>query len=155
MYGWNTNNQYFGSVDGSHIAHGDFADYTIDQNVGGQRVEYIGISGGDDAICIAWISISQSDNTRGAVLTGDVGAACGQYWYANVETAGYFDNDTTRPYKPNCFWLDSDHTNDIPSAAVKFGVAAFGAEVADTIANSDVCNAVLWGPDSGPINGMS
>jgi hypothetical protein len=68
------------------------------------------------------------------------------------EQAGHFkDSDT--PYVPYCTWLDADHTGSTQSASMKFKVDSYGQGITDTIGNNDQCDATLWGPDKGPING--
>lgn len=159
MYAWDTNNNYLGQGDGADIAAGDVYDVTVGQSVGGIRAEYIGLSGGDDAICIAWVTVNMKDSTVGGAWNGDIGYSCGQSWYAQAELAGYLDKDGPRDesneFRPHCSWLDGDHTNDIPSAAMKFETVAYGDSVTETNDKGTSCDATLWGEDTGPISGTS
>jgi hypothetical protein len=149
VYGWNTNNNYLGQAGGSFIDRGDFHDFTIDQNVGGQRAEYVGLSAENDAVCVAWVTVSQFDDTRGSALTGDVGSQCGQNWYENVEIAGFFKDGGD--YRPRCSWLDGDMSEGIPSAAMKFASSYYGEKTTDSV--NDACGGAIWGADTGPISG--
>ncbi|PVH76724.1 hypothetical protein DL98DRAFT_640301 [Cadophora sp. DSE1049] len=156
VYAWDTNNNYLGQGAGQDIAAGDAPTITVDQSSPGTRAEYVGLSGGDDAICIAWVTVAQKDETLGGRWTGDVGHSCGQNWYEQAEFAGYIDKDGPQTdenkFIPHCTWLDGDHTNDIISAAMKFRTLAYADESADTINNGAGCTATIWGPDTGPIN---
>lgn len=49
--------------------------------------------------------------------------------------------------------MDSDHTGDVPSAALKFRTVAYGKDVQGTVDNNKGCDATLWGDDNAPING--
>ncbi|KAK7425868.1 hypothetical protein QQZ08_007582 [Neonectria magnoliae] len=151
-YAWDTNNNYLGQADGDHVEVGDVADLTIDSFSPGSRAEYVGVSVGDNAVCIAWVTVSMYDGTDGGSWTGDIGYQCGQNWYEQDEMAGYLDEEQKQEYIPRCTWLDADHTFDVPSAAMKFSSTAYGKEVKDTADNSKGCDFTLWGADDGPIN---
>lgn len=97
------------------------------------------------------------DETKGGSWTGDVGAECGQDWFHQTEMAGFLDKDAEHPkerYIPKCTWLDEDHSNDIPTAALKFKTMAYGETAEDTVGQNKACDFTKWGPDNGPINGM-
>ncbi|XWX02407.1 hypothetical protein V2A60_010444 [Cordyceps javanica] len=149
-YAWDTNNEYLGKSGGAYIKAGDIHDFTIDQDSGGTRAEYVGVSAAKDAVCISWITVKMHDETEGGSWTGDVGYQCGQHWYHQSESAGSI-KEGGEDYIPRCTWLDEDHTNDKPSAAMKFKTTAYGKEVKDTVKNSKGCDFTKWGPDNGPI----
>lgn len=152
MYAFTVPNTYSGQSGGCHIGPGGTCDLVVDQSVGSRLAAYIGISNNDDATCIAWISVQQFDNTYGGTWTSDVGYSCGQHWYESNELAGrYKDEDGGSQCIPECTWLDAEHTNDIPSAALKFDVGAYGGRVEETISN--VCASTIHGPDNGPLDG--
>ncbi|TQV90518.1 hypothetical protein IF1G_10841 [Cordyceps javanica] len=73
------------------------------------------------------------DETEGGSWTGDEGG---------------------EDYIPRCTGLDEDHTNDKPSAAMKFETTAYGQGVKDTIKNSKGCDSTKWGLGNGPITGQ-
>lgn len=153
VYAWDTNKEYRGKADGAHLEAGDIHDFLVAQDSGGARAEYVGVSGGKDAVCVAWISVKMFDDTPGGAWTGDIGYNCGQDWYAQAEKAGNL-KDGGGDYIPHCTWLDEDHSNDIPTAALKFKTDAYAEKVEDTLKNDKACQFTLWGKDNGPINGM-
>lgn len=97
------------------------------------------------------------DSTVGGAWTGDIGYSCGQAWYEQAELAGYLDKngprDDSNAFIPHCSWLDGDHTNEIPSAAMKFRTVAYGDSVTETNDKGTYCDATKFGPDTGPITG--
>jgi hypothetical protein len=134
---------------------GGVVDITIDSISGGSRASYVGISVATDAVCVAWIGVTQFDNSEGGVWTGDIGYECGQAWYANKESAGYLDSDEKEQYFPKCTWLDADHSGDTKSASMKFNTRAYGEKTKETVKNKDACKYTLWGEDDAPISGES
>ncbi|KAF5228856.1 hypothetical protein FAUST_10830 [Fusarium austroamericanum] len=152
-YAWNFDNNYLGRGDGGSMEQGGVVDIVIDSFSGGARAEYIGISVARDAVCVAWISVKQFDQTTGGAWTGDIGYECGQAWYANKEMAGYIDDDETEEYIPRCTWLDAALKEDTESASLKFDTTAYGKKVKDTVDNKDACKYTLWGEDDAPISG--
>jgi hypothetical protein len=93
------------------------------------------------------------DETPGGAWTGDIGYQCGQNWYEQGEMAGYLDEDQKEEYVPRCTWLDEDHSETVPSAALKFKVTAYGHDVSEVVKNGEGCKWTRYGPDNGPING--
>lgn len=111
------------------------------------------VSTGDDAVCVAWITVANHDGSlKGGAWTGDIGYKCDQHWYQQDEAAGKVP-DSNDDYIPHCTWLDADHTGDTPSAAVKFKTRAYGEAVKDTVDSGDPCKFTKFGPDDGPIAG--
>lgn len=49
--------------------------------------------------------------------------------------------------------MDADHTEDVPSASMKFRTVAYGKDVQATVDNDKGCDSTLWGSDMAPING--
>jgi hypothetical protein len=152
-YAWNFDNNYLGRGDGGSMEQGGIVDTVIDSFSNGARAEYAGISVARDAVCVAWISVSQYDNTPGGAWTGDIGYECGQAWYANKEKAGYLDEDQKEDYIPRCTWLDASLKEGTKSASMKFDTSAYGEKVKDTVENKDACDYTLWGEDDAPISG--
>jgi hypothetical protein len=153
VYAFDERNGYAGQSDGCDIDSGGICTKTVDQSVAGRRAGYIAVANNNDATCIAWITVSQFDGTRGGAWTGDIGYQCGQDWYNSLEPAGRLtDEQGGGEYIPKCTWLDGDHTNDIKNAALKFDVSAYGEKVEDTVGN-DACAPTIYGADNGPIAG--
>lgn len=91
------------------ILDGDYMDISVpfDDGVGKKPTEYLSIvNGGDDALCIAYLALTQPDGTKKAWY-GDVGKACGADWYHSQLKTG--DDD----YQPACIWIDHNHSNDL------------------------------------------
>lgn len=137
------------------MEQGGVVDTVIESLSNAARAEYIGISVAKDAVCVAWIGVSQYDNIAGGAWTGDIGYECGQAWYANKEMAGYLDEDDKEEYTPKCTWLDASLEEGTKSASLKFYTAAYGEKVKDTVENKAACDYTLWGEDDAPISGMS
>ena len=79
----------------------------FDDGVGNKPVEYISVTnGGVDALCIAYISLTQPDGVKKAWY-GDSGKDCGADWYHSQLKTGEDD------YAPSCVWIDRDHSNNI------------------------------------------
>ncbi|KAL8781517.1 MAG: hypothetical protein Q9213_005966 [Squamulea squamosa] len=103
-----------GSVGGkgsnkNKIKDGDFVDIKVpfDDGVGKKPAEYIQVAnGGKDALCIAYIAITQPDGTSKAWY-GDMAKACGADWYHSLLKTG--DDD----YQPSCIWIDRDNSNGL------------------------------------------
>lgn len=88
------------------IKDGDFVDVSVPfyDGVGKKPTEYIAISnGGDDALCIAYIALTQPDGTKKAWY-GDMGKTCGAIWYPSLLKTG--DDD----YQPSCVWIDHNQS---------------------------------------------
>lgn len=70
------------------MGDGGVIELTIDQNEPGVQADYISIQNGNDATCIAWVSVSQFDGSTKGAWTGDIGYGCGQNWYMSNQNAG-------------------------------------------------------------------
>ena len=108
------------------ILDGSFEDIKVpfDDGVGKKPTEYISlVNGGDDAICIAYIALTQPDGTKKAWY-GDIGKTCGADWYHSVSKTG--DDD----YRPNCIWIDRNHSN-------KLRFQGFGLHINDFAATKE------------------
>ena len=91
------------------IEDGAFRDLKVpfDDGVGTKPAEYISVvNGGDDALCIAYIAITQPDGTHKAWY-GDIAKACGADWYHSLLKTG--DDD----YQPSCIWIDKNNSNGL------------------------------------------
>ncbi|KAI1122808.1 hypothetical protein F5Y10DRAFT_253288 [Nemania abortiva] len=94
------------TVDPGKVKSGEFGDITIehDHNSGSQAT-YALFSANNDAICIAYTSITWPSGDQYAWV-GDWGRQCGGTWYySNVYISA-------SGVKPDCLWIDGD--NDQP-----------------------------------------
>ncbi|KAK5164892.1 uncharacterized protein LTR77_009556 [Saxophila tyrrhenica] len=154
VYAYDYNNNYLGQsgYGCGEGADGGSCELTVDQgSFGTVQADYVSVANGDDATCISWISVTQSDGSPGGAWTGDIGDHCGvRTYYGNQQAGTYPDGSTWRPL---CAWFDSDGTDGIKYAALKFTVRAYGELSSDTITKNQGCSATLFAPDNGPING--
>ena len=101
------------------IPSGGYQDISIDQSKGpGQQPTYLQLNAGTDALCMAYITQQWPDGTQRG-WSGDWGQQCGRDWaYSNIiiDESGY---------KPDCTWLDQDHSNAIWAAAVQIHMEDF------------------------------
>jgi len=107
----------------SVIADGGFKDIvvTADSDKQGRQAQYISVSkGGNDALCISYISATWPDGQQKAWY-GDVGYQCGGFWY-NSQTIIGDDN-----YQPKCVWIDGDKSNGITTQGLGVHITDFTA----------------------------
>jgi len=105
------------------IADGGFSDIKViaPDDAAGRQAEYISVSkGGNDALCIAYISMAWPDGGKRAWY-GDVGMQCGGFWYHSETIAG--DDD----YRPACVWIDGDASNGIVTQGMGIHITDFTA----------------------------
>jgi len=112
-------------IDGTKdiLKDGAFIDIKVpfEDGVGTQPSEYIAINnGGDDALCIAYITLTNSDGTKKAWY-GDVGKACGADWYHSMLKTG--DDD----YQPSCIWIDRNRSNGLRFQGLGLHIYDFAA----------------------------
>ncbi|KAI9642417.1 hypothetical protein NHQ30_009222 [Ciborinia camelliae] len=104
------------------IADGSFADIQIvaPKDVGARQAQYMSVvSGGNDALCIAYISVTWPDGGQ-QTWTGDIGKQCGGFWY---ESQTIMDPSTN--YMPKCTWIDSDDSNGIKTKGMGIHITDF------------------------------
>ena len=105
------------------ILDGDFMDISVpfDHGVGKKPTEYLSIvNGGDDALCIAYIALTQPDGTEKAWY-GDIAKSCGADWYYSQLKTG--DDD----YQPVCIWIDRNHSNGLQFQGLGMHISDFTA----------------------------
>ena len=119
-----------------------------DGNVGEISIEhenqgvYSVFSANDDAICIAWVTTTWSEERGGNKygVSGDFGRECGGTWYAS----GMYPSDQS-DYQPDCFWIDGN--GDQPKTGFQVRWPAYsGTELDDQ--NTDpqqFCNGIEFG----------
>ena len=117
---YNEDKQLIGTGKGDGvIPSGSYQDISIDQSQEpGQQPTYLQLNAGKDALCMAYITQQWPDGTQRG-WSGDMGRECNQAWgYSNIiiDDSGY---------KPDCTWLDQDHSNGIWAAAVQIHMEDF------------------------------
>ena len=119
---WNARGEAIGGVLGTKKIHpdGSFIDFPIHGNksLENNPAEYIAISaGGDDAICVAYVSVTNPDATARLWL-GDVGQHCGADWFHSLLSFG--DNVT-----PKCVWIDRNGSNGLRFQGIGIHMPSF------------------------------
>lgn len=105
------------------IVDGGYKDITVKAAKGmeGRQAQYISISkGGNDALCIAYITMTWPDGQNKAWY-GDVGADCGGHWYNSQTIIGEGN------YQPRCTWIDGDASNGIKTQGMGIHITDFTA----------------------------
>lgn len=99
------------------------------EKIGSKQATYISVSkGGDDALCISYISVKWPDKGT-QMWTGDIGYQCGGHWYpSNTIVAG------TNSYKSKCTWIDGNASNGITTQGM-------GIHLIDFVANKFTAEA--------------
>ncbi|PVH88139.1 hypothetical protein DL98DRAFT_544637 [Cadophora sp. DSE1049] len=100
---FNEGGEFLGmSTDPGDVADGAAEDITINhKSDNGQQATYGLFSANDNAICVAYLTITWPDGNKYG-WTGDWGSQCGGTWYySNV----YISGPTTRP---KCLWIDAN-----------------------------------------------
>ena len=91
-------------ADPGKVDSGGFADITVDHDDDStQQAAYTLFSANNDAICIAYASITWPSGDQYSWI-GDWGHQCGGSWYYS----NYFISGTDR--KPDCLWIDAVRT---------------------------------------------
>ncbi|KAF7540631.1 hypothetical protein G7054_g1251 [Neopestalotiopsis clavispora] len=134
--------------------YGDFVGMTSDPgtvdagNIGSVTIEhdnqaaYSLFSANDDAICVAWVTTTYSDDRGGNkyAVSGDFGHACGGSWYAS----GMFPLSDSE-YQPDCFWIDAN--GDQPNTGFQVRWPSYAtSEYNDTQKDpSQFCDGIKFG----------
>ncbi|KAM0424810.1 hypothetical protein ACHAPT_009866 [Fusarium lateritium] len=122
---WNGNGEFVGmNADQGKVDDGNLGEVHVDHENQGV---YTLFSANDDAICIAWVTTSWSEDRGGQhyAVNGDMGYECGATWYYS----GMYYNSNEDPFKmdpkkqPKCFWIDKD--GDHPTTGFQVRWPAF------------------------------
>lgn len=125
---WNEAGTFLGiNADPGHVGSGEFKDFTVEHKGDStQQATYAVISGNNDAVCIAYMTITWPDGSKYA-WTGDWAQLCEDWidapWhYSHI----YINNQdlTTR-----CMWVDKD--GDQPTTGFQVHFPDFYRENAD------------------------
>ena len=57
---------------GAYVEIGDVKDLTIDSFSAGSRADFAGISVANNALCVAWVTVTQFDRSPPGAWTGDM-----------------------------------------------------------------------------------
>ncbi|KAI1378582.1 hypothetical protein F4677DRAFT_372060 [Hypoxylon crocopeplum] len=126
------------------VKDGGFGDITVDHNDDStQQPTYALFSGNNDAICVAYVSITFPSSEKYSWV-GDWGHQCGGTWYySNV-----YINSGDR--KPDCLWIDGN--NDQPQSGFQVHWPEFVNKEGDQLPSdpTDQANKVDYLCNKGP-----
>lgn len=90
------------TADPGHVDDGNIGKIDVEHENQGV---YTLFSANDDAICIAWVTTTWSDERGGNkyAVAGDFGRECGATWYHS----GMYPTEDS-DYQPDCFWIDAN-----------------------------------------------
>ncbi|KAF2088543.1 hypothetical protein K490DRAFT_64592 [Saccharata proteae CBS 121410] len=127
---------------------GEPTSVTISQG-NNKAATYVDIINTDDAICYAYVAVTQPLGGQFALL-GDIGRYCGQHYYdSNIDVGTTQDGNA---YYPSCMWMDGDGTNGIPSASFKFRVDTFTTDTSAIDPDTDkYCGNITFSTSTNPI----
>ncbi|KAF2834766.1 hypothetical protein M501DRAFT_963863 [Patellaria atrata CBS 101060] len=120
----------------SNIQDGSFLDVEVSHDTEGdtRQAEYLSVSkGGDDALCIAYITVTWPDGGQRSWM-GDVGKKCGSHWYPSHTIVDGYDS------KPACMWIDGDQSYGILTEG-------FGVHITDFTPTQERVDAYNENPD--------
>ena len=137
---WNEYVDYVGMTsDPGTVSDGNLGEVHIEHENQGV---YSLFSANTDAICIAWVTNSWSEERGGNkyAVSGDFGRECGGTWYAS----GMYPSDQS-DHQPDCFWIDGN--GDQPKTGFQVRWPAFSGQDWDD-SNTDpqsFCNGIDFG----------
>jgi hypothetical protein len=127
------------STDPGTVGNGNLGEVKVDHENQGV---YSLFSANSDAICVAWVTTTWSDDRGGNkyAVSGDYGEACGGTWY---ESHMYPNSD--QEYQPKCFWIDKD--GDQPKTGFQVRWPAFSKDEHDESNTNPqrMCNGINFG----------
>ncbi|KAH9893726.1 hypothetical protein F4778DRAFT_748325 [Xylariomycetidae sp. FL2044] len=92
------------------VGSGSMREVKIHQSVGSQAVYTMFSATHNDAICVAFASITWTDSLEWSVA-GDLGTLCKANWYYSNVYVGL--EEGKKRHKANCFWIDEDGSSGI------------------------------------------
>ncbi len=99
---------------------------TANSSVGNAPPSYISIiNGGDDAICIAWVTLTFPDGSQ-ATWSGDTAFQCNFDFFESSRQMGTTGPvGAGAPFTPHCVWLDRDHSGGLRFQGSGFHIRDF------------------------------
>jgi hypothetical protein len=131
---WNENVEFIAATaDPGTVDSGEANTITVDQGDNGQQPTYALLSANDDAICIAFVSITMPEPAKQHYAwLGDWGAECGATWfYSRYLVDG-------KNYRPMCTWIDAN--GDQPTTGLSMHFPSFVGSDPSAHNASDYCS---------------
>ncbi|KAI1392685.1 uncharacterized protein F4822DRAFT_425888 [Hypoxylon trugodes] len=132
---FNEGGEFLGiETDPGKVKDGGYGDITVKHNDDvNQQGTYALFSANNDAICIAFVSITFPSSDKYSWV-GDWGHQCGGSWYySNVYVQGSDE-------KPDCLWIDGN--NDQPQSGFQVHWPDFYVKQGDSLNNTDQADKV-------------
>ncbi|KAH6981606.1 hypothetical protein BKA56DRAFT_656130 [Ilyonectria sp. MPI-CAGE-AT-0026] len=128
---WNQNGEFVGmKADSGDVGDGNLGEVHVNHENQGV---YTLFSANDNAICIAWVTTSWSEDRGGNhyAVQGDMGYHCGASWYYSGMYYNSNEDQWNRPPEdqPKCFWIDKN--GDQPSTGFQVRWPAFSTSEVD------------------------
>ncbi|KAE8387863.1 hypothetical protein BDV23DRAFT_174285 [Aspergillus alliaceus] len=114
---WNDLGSFVGmKADPGHVNNGNLSEISIDH---GNQGVYTLFSTNNDAICVAWVTTTWSDDRGGNqyAVSGDYGKECGANWFVSNM---YYNSE--QDHQPNCFWINADVRDEEDPNTIKYYV---------------------------------
>ena len=127
---WDDLGQSIGTSFGSDkiLPQSNHVDVQIAANssVGNAPPSYVSIiNGGDDAICVAWVTVTFPDGAQ-ASWSGDTAFQCNADFFESSRQMGTTGPDGTgAPFTPHCVWIDRNHSNGLRYQGLAFHMRDF------------------------------
>ncbi|KAK2836074.1 hypothetical protein FQN49_006709 [Arthroderma sp. PD_2] len=142
---WNDIGTFVGiTTDPGRVENGNIGEIRIEhQNQG----VYSLFSANDDAICIAWVTTTFTDNRGGNMyaVSGDYGEACGAAWYPSNLHSSIKVKDTGEDHQPNCFWIDKNGDQPMTGFQVYWPAFTESEYKDDNRDPARLCNGIDFG----------
>lgn len=127
------------TADPGSVGNGNLGEVKIEHENQGV---YSLFSANNDAICVAWVTTTWSDDRGGNkyAVSGDYGEACGGTWFES-----HMYPNSNEEYQPKCFWIDKD--GDAPKTGFQVRWPAFSKDEQDD-SDTDparMCNDINFG----------
>ncbi|KAJ5163582.1 uncharacterized protein N7500_005412 [Penicillium coprophilum] len=137
---WNEVGDFVGmKADPGTVGNGNLGEVKINHENQGV---YSLFSANDDAICVAWVTTTWSDDRGGNkyAVSGDYGEACGGSWFES-----HMYPNSNEDYQPKCFWIDKN--GDQPKTGFQVRWPAFSKDEQDEHDTNPqrMCNDINFG----------
>ncbi|EGD95284.1 hypothetical protein TESG_02773 [Trichophyton tonsurans CBS 112818] len=148
---WNEVGKFVGiTVDPGRVEAGNIGEIKVQHDNQGV---YTLFSANDDAVCIAWVSTTWTDDRGGNkyAVTGDFSEPCGGAWFPS----NLYISDK-KDHQPNCFWIDKN--GDQPKTGFQVRWPAYSEDQFEKNSKDPkrLCNNIDFGlreePDPNSIN---
>ncbi|EGD93027.1 hypothetical protein TESG_00584 [Trichophyton tonsurans CBS 112818] len=142
---WNEIGTFVGiTVDPGKVKNGNVGEIHVEHQSQGV---YSLFSANDDAICVAWVTTTFTDDRGGNkyAVSGDIGQACGAPWYPSNLHSDIKVKDTGEFHQPTCFWIDKNGDQPMTGFQVYWPAFAERKYSVDDTDAAKLCNGIDFG----------